>query len=354
MNPDWQQQIDRYFDDELSSEELMQFQAWLAANPSHMQIFVEAATLHDRLHGLMLARTAIHTVAHEEDVCDEDRANELETETEFITKTSTKAKTLAKSKRSLPRRIAVFFALATSILFGIVLWRGGVPAFAAQSELQKVIAAHLLPGDRSYVIEVESSVIGGAKQKSRPANEVRPPKPPLDGAKLFVRGKSMFVLSRTLSTGEKFITGCDGHVSWSVPPSGAVRVSHDVQEFSRDVPGHEYSMSLCNLSDALAQLNLAYEINLLPVEYDDPSADLPIKATRLLVATKRSGFRGPRRVEITYTQETRLIEQIRFIDMPYGSDRLTIRMSLVDQNNLADDFFIHNTHHADDRRIVQE
>jgi|694.fasta_scaffold00499_39 hypothetical protein len=354
MNPDWQKLIDRYLDDELSQAELLSFQEWLAADPSHMQQFVEAAMLHDRLHGMMLARTAIHSVAHEGVGRDDDHADEHESGSESINEATAKVKKLAKSNRSLPRRLAVLFAVATSLLFGIVLWRGGAPAFAAQSELQKVIAAQLLPRDRSYAIEVESSVIGGAKQKSRPASEVRPPKPPLNGARLFVRGKSMFVLMRTLSTGEPFITGCDGQVSWSVPPGGAVRVSPNLQEFSRDVPGHEYSMSLCNLTDALAQLNSAYEINLLPVEYDDPTAETRTESTRLLVATKRSGYRGPRRVEITYTQESRLIEQIRFIDMPYGSDRLTIRMSLAAQNNLADDFFLHESHHADDRRIIQE
>lgn len=354
MNPDWQHQIERYLDDELSQKELLSFQEWLAADPSHMRQFVEAAMLHDRLYGLMLARTAIHEVAQEGVARNDDHAHKCVSQTEFITESNAKAETLEKSNRSLQRRIAVLFAVATSLLFGVMLWRGGAPAVAAQSELQKVIAAHLLPRDRSYVIEVESSVIGGAKQKSRPANEARPPKPPMDGAKLFVRGKGMFVLMRTLSTGEQFISGCDGNVSWSVSPGGAVRVSHNLQEFSRDVPGHEYSMSLCNLSDALAQLNLAYEINLLPVEYDDPTTDLRIESTRLLIATKRSGYRGPRRVEITYTQDSRLIEQIRFIDMPYGSDRLTIRMSLADQNNLADDFFEHKSHHSDDRRVIHE
>lgn len=332
MSMDWQQQIDRYLDDDLFGPEFLAFQEWLASDPAHMQRFVEAAMLHDRLHGLMLARTSIDAIVKQQKL---------------------ESKTLEPSKRPILRRVAGLLALATTILFVVVLWRGNTPAFAAHSELRKMIAAQVLSADRAYLIEVESSVVGGARQRRKLTDEIRPPKPPMDGARLFVRGNNMFVLERTLSTGELFVTGCDGKEVWSIPPKGAVRISEDLQKFNRDVPGHEYSMSLCNLSDALNQLKIAYEIDLLPLDNDDFSSS-DAEATRLLVATKKSRSRGPRRVEITYTQESRWIEQIRFIDMPYGSDRLTIRMVLVEHSVLADDFFQHRSHHADDRKVIQE
>lgn len=332
MSFDGSQFMSRYLDDELTDIELGEFQTWLTADSENMQQFVEASLLHDALHGFMQAQVAI------------DREVEDRPATSAIRQTT---------KPYVLRRAVALLALASTILFVLVLWRGTTPVLAAQAELQKVIAANLLLTDRSYVIDVESNQIGGARQRRRSAEETRPPKPPLNKAKLYVRGQDSFVLERLLPSGDKFITGSDGKSSWAVPPQGAVRVSSNTQEFNRDVPGHEYSMSLCNLADALTQLSLAYEIHVLPVEH----ADSPLEneeATRLLVATKKDGFRGPRRVEITYTEESRLIEQIRFVDMPYGTDRLTVRVSLIELAQFPDLFFSHTSHHSADRKVVAE
>ena len=332
MSFDGNQFISRYLDDELTEAEIGEFQAWLTADSANMHQFVEASLLHDALHGFMQAQVAI------------------DSEVEDRIATSTIRQT---TKSYVSRRAVALLALASTILFVLVLWRGTAPVLAAQAELKKVIAANLLITDRSYTIDAEANQIGGARQRRRSAEDTRPPKPPLNGAKIYVRGKDWFVLERLLPSGDKFITGCDGQSSWAVPPQGAVRVSSNIQEFNRDVPGHEYSMSLCNLTDALTQLSLAYEINVLPIE----DVESPLgneEATRLLVATKKDGFRGPRRVEITYASESRLIEQIRFVDMPYGTDRLTVRMSLLELQQLSDQFFSHAFHHTADRKVVKE
>ncbi len=87
-----------------------------------------------------------------------------------------------------------------------------------------------------------------------------------------------------------FITGCDGMRSWMIPPEGEVRVSRDLNKFNHDVPGHEYSMSLCNLSDALERLRSAFDVTVLPVEYED--AEAGSENLRLLVATRSAVFRS--------------------------------------------------------------
>ncbi len=145
----------------------------------------------------------------------------------------------------------VIGSLLTAAIYLVIMWKGAPPRQAGAVELSRVIAASARRLDHAYRIEVESNIAGGAKPKRTLDEALRPPKPPLDGASLFVGGSDRFVLQRQTPEGLPFITGCDGKQSWMVPPDGPVRVSSDLQEFNRDVPGHEVSMSLANLNKAL-------------------------------------------------------------------------------------------------------
>ncbi len=64
-----------------------------------------------------------------------------------------------------------------------------------------------------------------------------------------------------------------------------------------------------------------------------------IEPSRLLVAVKKKGYRGPRRVEITYGATSGHIQQLRFIEMPYGPEKITIRITLFNEHNLPDIIF---------------
>jgi hypothetical protein len=172
----------------------------------------------------------------------------------------------------------------------------------------------------------------------------------MEGAMLYVRGGHQFVLSRTTKEGAPFVTGSDGKVSWAVRPRGPVHVSADTARHSRDLPGHEYAMPLNDIQDALEQLRQAYDIQVLPVE---EQLQTDWEASRLLVAVKKRGRPGPSRVEITYSLSGH-IRQIRFVEMPYGPDRLTLRLTLVDQSDLGAAFFDHSTHHDPDRAVEFE
>ncbi len=64
------------------------------------------------------------------------------------------------------------------------------------------------------------------------------------------------------------------------------------------------------------------------------------------MAVKKSKVRGPQRVEIAYDSKSGRILGMRFVQMPYGPDRLDLRLSLVDENDLPVSFFEHSSHHA--------
>lgn len=349
MNNSKSELISRYFDNDLSDDEVNALQQWLDRDLSHTKQFAEAAMLHNQLHAQVAAQIALR----------EPLTSIVSTETQSLSPTSISPPSAA----SRLSRTLMMTALAATVLFMLWLWRGTQTAQAGPAELQKVIAASLLSVDSSYAISVEANVIDGARPRHRPPEDRRPPKPPLDGARLVVRGPAEFVLERTTIDGELFVTGCDGKTSWMVPPAGPVRVSSDLKRFNRDVPGHEFSMSLCNLPDALTQLNHAYELYAVPSDVSNrelldrdfangsPTAS---ESTRLLVATKKRGFPGPRRVEISYGEVSGQIEQLRFVDMPYGPDRLTVRLSLVETNSTTTNFFHHSAHHAIDRTVASE
>ncbi len=57
-------------------------------------------------------------------------------------------------------------------------------------------------------------------------------------------------------------------------------------------------------------------------------------------------------MEITYVMSTGQIRQIRFVEMPYGPERLTLRMTLVDERHRGAAYFDHESHH-DPMRLVE-
>ncbi len=253
----------------------------------------------------------------------------------------------------------VTVATACSLFLGtLLLWYllGQATASAAVTELNRIIAVTAKPCDHTYQLTVEEAILPQRRGEGEMApDRGRPPKPPMDGAVLHVRGGDQFVLVRMTQDGLPFVTGCNGQASWAVRPDGPVRVSSDLSRFSRDVPGHEHSMPLINIQDGLERLREAYEVQLLPVEEpeDKPSLD-DDGPSRLLVAVKKRSYRGPKRVEITYSVRSGLIRQMRFVEMPYGPQRLTLRMTLVEGQQLGETFFDHESHHAADQIIEFE
>ncbi|QDU98607.1 hypothetical protein [Lignipirellula cremea] len=327
MSIDAPQLIHGYLDDSLSEEEQQLLSEWIKSDAQHAQAFAAAVLLHDRLR----------------DECT------------MLAQGEEQAQPLAASP---PRRwLRSFVAVATIaccvLIAAVFLWHGvsSTPT-AAAVELDRIIAVNSSPTDRTFSISLEETSFPEERRKAVQTERHRPPKPSIDGALLHVRGPNQFVLQRKVPEGQLFVTGSNGRVSWAVRPDGPVRFSSDLTRFNHDVPGHEQAMPLNNLHDGLEQLHAAYVVQVLPVESLEDDTAVAAEPSRLLVAVKKPGFRGPRRVEITYAAASGQIRQIRFVDMPYGPERLTLSMTLVDERPLGAAYFDHESHH-DPLRVVE-
>jgi hypothetical protein len=332
MNLDSHALISGYLDETLTSSEHDLLRTWLHKSPANARQFAEAVLLHDRLRGehqaLLAIADSVGTVARE----------------------------LATPQS---RRLLSFSAAASVLLVAVavllVIWVGlvGTPVSAA-AELKRIIAANTQLLDRTYQITVEEPALMDRNAKRNLTSDSRPPKPPINGATLYVRNGNQFVLVRQTAEGFPFITGSNGRSSWAVRSEGPVRVSADLTRFNRDLPGHEHSMPLISITEGLDRLRAAYDIEVLPVEDGDAEVKGSGEQSRLMVAVKKRGFRGPRRVEITYFVNSGLIRQLRFVEMPYGPERLTLRLTLVEDGPLGVTFFDHESHHDANRTIEFE
>lgn len=321
--------ISRYLDDELTSDELREFQEWLRSSPEHIRQFTRTCWLHDRLRGELQAISQVPPTPLSPAL----------------------SQPQASARRPLGSRVVMACLAAVVAVLSLVWWEVGTTQVSAATELNRLIVAQEGQLDKTYEIDVEE-IAASRHRQGEQTKANRPPKPPLDGAVLHVRHGGQFVLIRDQPDGRPFITGSNGHTSWAIRPDGPVRFSRDLTRFNRDLPGHEHDIPLIQIEDGLKQIREAYEIRLLPIEnVDDNSGQL---ASRLLVAVKKHGYRGPQRIEITYTVATGQIRQLRFVEMPYGPERLTLRMTLVEERNLSSDFFDYQSHCSADRIIEEE
>lgn len=325
--------IDGYLDETLSEDELAQLSAWIKADVQNVQTFARAIWLHDRLHNALTLDEIEHG----------------------LVKTDVQERTTVWSMlRSSMTSHWGAISLATAAVCMAMLWFSFGPssASAAFRELDRIILSTKRSADRTYTIVVEDVVANMRRDKSSNQAE-RPPKPPLDGATLYLRDGQRFVLIRQTNEGLPFITGCNGSQSWAVNPRGVVRVSPDIDHFNHDLPGHETSIPLTNIQEGLERLKQSYELQFStagPEEYE-PQGQANV---RLLMAVKKPRVRGPQRVEIAYESSTGRILHMRFVGMPYGPDRLDLRLSLVNENELAREFFEHTSHHSPERTIEME
>jgi len=340
-----------YLDQTLDAPQQTALQHWLSQSPDNMRRFTELLLLHNQLRSESLSFTALGAVT----------PPALPQSAAAVHRNSTRH----RQRRRMLRRL---FGVSALLLLLLVLFDflspfgGQTTATAASGELSRLIRNNQLAVSRTYQIEVENVALAGRRYNRKSAGEKRPPKPPMDNALLHVRGGGLFVLIRYQTDGQEFITGCDAAHSWAVRPGSPVRISSDLQRFSRDLPGHEYSLSLVELTSTLQQLQQTCDVQIVdggsvtdpPVTTPDSAAPDSAAAERLLIAVRRPGFQGPRRIEVAYAAGTHEIHQIRFIDMPYGPERLTLRLTLSSRETLPESFFNHSSHHSPDLPVEQE
>ena len=359
MTRESQRLIDGYLDQTLSPDECAELNRWLKEATANAHQFAQASLLHDRLRGELLAldidrRNGLHALKDSVD----DRIDHFQSlPRSAYERRATDDPPPSQRRHRFQASVTLTSVVLTASVLMVVLWKGfgETPAAAAAVELNRLIMANTQSADRTYHITVEEVALPQPRgERPEFPDRGRPPKPPMDGAVLHVRGGRQFVLLRKTVDSQPFVTGSNGQTSWAVRPDGPVRTSSDLTRFNRDLPGHEHSMPLNNIHDGLERLRDSYDVQLLPVESaeDEPNADA--EPSRLLVATKKSGFRGPKRVEITYSVRNGLIQQMRFVEMPYGPERLTLRMTLLEERNLGAQFFNHESHHDPDRSVELE
>ncbi|MCY2983780.1 MAG: hypothetical protein NTY15_09095 [Planctomycetota bacterium] len=334
MNPAPHDMIDGYFDEILTPEQLASLSDWIKSSPENARVFANAALLHDRMRNAMGESALVHDVPP--------------------------SKVAVRSLGRLFSFPSVWSTAASIavVCFGVGLFWflfGQANASAAIRELNRIIAQNTLSKDRTYEIVVEEVYPPIERGANRPPTResLRPPKPPLDGARVHVREGNQFVLIRKTSDGLPFVTGSNGKQSWAANARGPVKVSADIHHFDRDLPGHETSIPLTNLHEGLGRLRQAYQVQfstLGPEEYEASDGE----TVRMLVAVKKPKERGPQRVEIAYETTSGRILHMRFVQMPYGPDRLDLRLSLVNENDLPLDFFQHTSHHSLDRNVETE
>ncbi len=342
MSTDGGSLMDGYLDDVLTPEQHQKLSAWINASPENARTFAAAAMLHDRMRNELILSGERQGVSPPSALVNSRRADALPLA--FQTTTMHRHRTV----RSLVALLSTVSLIGVAV---VLFWQsfGDNPASAAVYELERLIATNANTMDRTYRISVEETVVSSRVHGRRTPEDDRPPKAPLDDAMLYVRDGRQFVLERSTENG-LFVTGSNGKVSWAVRPDGPVRYSTDLSQFNRDLPGHEHEMPLVNIHDGLERLHLAYDVRLLPLE-DSGGAE---PATRLLVAVRHRKERGPKRVEISYQVASGLIRQMRFIEMPYGPDLLTLRLTLLSEASLNERFFDHESHHEANRRVEAE
>ncbi len=237
------------------------------------------------------------------------------------------------------RRLAAI-AATIAVVAGIA-WIGVVSApVASAADIVARIAEVARRGDRTYILrDVSQPARRGAPDAGRPA-------PSIDGAVLYLRAPSSYVLARLDADGAEVFTGSDGRTAWEVPAAGPVRVSRDPSRFAGALPGSRQGIPFVDPHEGLSELARGYDLVHLEAVGEGLSR---------LVGTRRGETRGgPKRIEIDYEPASAVIRRIRLDNLPQarGGPR-AVEFDLVDDRALGAGFFGHDHHHDADRRVIE-
>ncbi len=227
---------------------------------------------------------------------------------------------------------------------------------AAASQVLAEVVAKMRSGDRTYLVRsIPDNRRSGRGIDDSPLPRSLLRRAELDGAMLFLRPPSSYVLVQTSADGGEVITGSNGRTAWFVSSDGAARVSGDPTRYQGVLPGGRVGVPFVDPHALLAgggEGSLADAYDLL---FEDPGLrDGPSLAR--IVAVRRSEARGgPKRIVIDFDPRTSLVESIRLENLPqaHGGPR-SVEFILVDDSALPPDFFSHIAHHRADRPLTEE
>lgn len=227
-------------------------------------------------------------------------------------------------------------AAALAISFTLLLVSPN-PAAAAVSQ---IVAAWGRAMDRTYTISVLAGDPWQPLKEGRQAG--------YEGASLYLRGSSAFVLVRPLDHGGQVVTGSDGHTNWDIRGKGPVRVSSDAHRFRGGIPGEYQNVPFLDLGSLFSSLAADYDLTI-----SDDAAD---PAMQWLHAGKRNrDKRGLPRLEFRFRRDTGTMVQMELHGLPQekGGPR-AVRLTLTSEAPLAADFFSHHAHHPSGREVINE
>jgi hypothetical protein len=310
--PDFHELAHAVLDGHASEDDAARLSDAIAADPARAREFARLALLHDAiersLHSSVEGRVAARRIRF----------------------------------RSFARRVALV-AATLALAAGAAWFSLGTARTASADEVLARIATVARSGDRTYYLRA----IGKESPSVDPKRSGRPA-PTIDGAILYLRGSTNYVLARLDSEGGEVLTGSDGRSAWFIPAKGPVRVSRDTGRFSGALPGSKHDLAFVDPHGDLAALGASYDLKLAP----DSTAD----ALARIVAIRRSDARGgPKRIEIAYDPATAVIRAMRLENLPQarGGPR-SVEFELIDDAPLADAFFRHDHHHGADRAVIEE
>lgn len=338
-------ELDRLFhahvDGELDDAGRARLDALLRTDPEAARAFARLVLLHDGLAGAYAADSALRA----------ETAGAARTHDGAMGSNTTSYS--SRTSTPHPRRL-LRIAAAAAIVLGVafVAWTvfTSAPASAARAELARVVAR--ASGDRTYTLHALDD--GGRRRGDERAKEERRPAVdddlPLDGATLHLRGTTSWVLERRDEQGVIDAVGSDGASAWHVPATGPVRVSSNPARFRGVLPGEQHDVAFVGAGAGLLELERAYDLELAPhVERDG-------RAYGTLVATRKPDVaRGPKRVVLEYDPDTAALARITLDKLPQakGGPR-ALELVLVDERELAPDYFTHTHHHAEGREVLRE
>lgn len=193
--------------------------------------------------------------------------------------------------------------------------------------------------DRTYTISV---LAGDSWQPLRDGRSVG-----YESATLHLRGRSEFVLIRSLNPGGQVITGSDGTSNWDIRGKGPVRVSTDAYRFRGGIPGEYQNVPFLDLSSLFATLSANYDLTV-----HEDAAD---PALQRLVAKKRNrDERGLPRMEFLFRKDTGTVVKMELYGLPEekGGPR-AVSLTLSSESAFPANFFTHTAHHEADRPVLE-
>ncbi len=224
----------------------------------------------------------------------------------------------------------------------------------ASAALDQLIAALDRPVDCNYVIRVLDP--GADRQGGNPVEKPEhgrfPPAAFLDGARLYLRGDSQYVLEQSLPDGATRMLGSDGQISWCIRGDGPVRTSADPYHFGAGVLAGRQDTPFLELRTQLEDLRRFYQLEWFTPP-TDPATPARLKGLRGSRHSTAQG--GPREIELWFDPANARIHRLVLNGLPRAAGGpASIALELSSSGPLAADFFHHQAHHEPSRRIEVE